>query len=94
VSPLEVDNAIMEHAGVQQVVTFGMPSKMFGEDVAAAVVLREGIDLDAKALRQFLTDRLADFKIPREIVFLGEIPKGPTGKLQRIGLAQRLGVSG
>jgi len=94
VSPLEVDNAIMEHAGVQQVVTFGRPSRMFGEDVAAAVVLRDGSDLDAKALRRFLTDRLADFKIPREIVFLSEIPKGPTGKLQRIGLAQRLGVSG
>jgi acyl-coenzyme A synthetase/AMP-(fatty) acid ligase len=66
---------------------------VFGEDVAAAVVLREGETVDAEALRTFVAGRLAPFKVPRTIVFLPEIPKGATGKLQRIGLAQRLGVS-
>ena len=69
-----------------------MPSRTFGEDVAAAVVLAEGAAADAEALRTFVAGRLAPFKVPRTIVFLKEIPKGATGKLQRIGLAERLGV--
>jgi acyl-coenzyme A synthetase/AMP-(fatty) acid ligase len=69
-----------------------MPSRTFGEDVAAAVVLHEGAEADMEALRTFVGTRLAPFKVPRKIVFLDEIPKGATGKLQRIGLAQRLGV--
>jgi acyl-CoA synthetase (AMP-forming)/AMP-acid ligase II len=93
IAPLEIDNVLMEHPSVQQVVTFAMPSRVFGEDVAAAVVLREGETVDAEALRTFVAGRLAPFKVPRTIVFLPEIPKGATGKLQRIGLAQRLGVS-
>jgi acyl-CoA synthetase (AMP-forming)/AMP-acid ligase II len=93
VAPLEVDNALMEHPAVRQAVTFAMPSRVFGEDVAAAVVLQEGAMTDAEALRVFVGTRLAPFKVPRTIVFLSEIPKGATGKLQRIGLAQKLGVS-
>jgi acyl-CoA synthetase (AMP-forming)/AMP-acid ligase II len=92
IAPIEVDNVLMEHPSVQQVVTFAMPSRTFGEDVAAAVVLAEGAVGDAEALRTFVAGRLAPFKVPRTIVFLAEIPKGATGKLQRIGLAQRLGV--
>ena len=90
---LEIDNVLMEHPAVQQAVTFAMPSKVFGEDVAAAVVLRQGQSADESALRAFVTERLAPFKVPRKVVFLTEIPKGATGKLQRIGLAERLGVS-
>ena len=54
ISPLEVDNRLMEHHAVQQVVTFAMPSRLFGEDVAAAVVLREGAETDAETLRDFV----------------------------------------
>jgi acyl-CoA synthetase (AMP-forming)/AMP-acid ligase II len=93
ISPLEVDNRLMEHPAVQQVVTFAMPSRLFGEDVAAAVVLREGAETNVEALRNFVAERLAAFKVPRQIVFLSEIPKGATGKLQRIGLAAKLGLS-
>jgi len=56
------------------------------------VVLREGQALTDKALRDFLAERLADFKVPRKILFMAEIPKGATGKLQRIGLAEKLGL--
>jgi acyl-CoA synthetase (AMP-forming)/AMP-acid ligase II len=93
IAPIEVDNILMEHPAVQQVVTFAMPSRVFGEDVAAAVVLQEGAAVDAEVLRAFVAKRLAPFKVPRKIVFLSEIPKGATGKLQRIGLAEKLGVS-
>ena len=94
VSPLEVDEVLMDHPAVAQVVTFAMPHSKLGEEVAAAVVLREGAALDEAGLRAFAGERLAPFKVPRRIVFLGEIPKGATGKLQRIGLAEKLGLSG
>ena len=94
ISPLEVDEILMDHPAVAQVVTFAMPHGKLGEEVAAAVVLREGMTLDEHALRDFAGTRLAPFKVPRKIVFLAEIPKGATGKLQRIGLADKLGLSG
>ena len=92
ISPLEVDTILMDHPAVAQVVTFGMPHDKLGEEVAAAVVLREGHALDERTLRDFCGERLAPFKVPRKIVFLAEIPKGATGKLQRIGLAEKLGL--
>jgi acyl-CoA synthetase (AMP-forming)/AMP-acid ligase II len=93
VSPLEVDTVLMDHPAVQQVVTFAMPHAKLGEEVAAAVVLRPGAEADEATLRGFAAERLAAFKVPRRIVILDEIPKGATGKLQRIGLAARLGLA-
>ena len=92
ISPLEVDTILMDHPAVAQVVTFGMPHDKLGEEVAAAVVLREGHELDERTLRDFCGERLAPFKVPRKILFVVEIPKGATGKLQRIGLAEKLGL--
>ncbi len=92
VSPLEVDGVLMDHPAVAQVVTFAMPHAKLGEEVAAAVVLREGAEADEPAIRRFCAERLADFKVPRRVVILPEIPKGATGKLQRIGLAAKLGL--
>ena len=93
ISPREVDDVIMDHPAVQQVITFAMLHDKLGEDVAAAVVLREGASATEKELREFVSQRLADFKVPRKILFLDEIPKGATGKLQRIGLAAKLGLA-
>jgi acyl-CoA synthetase (AMP-forming)/AMP-acid ligase II len=93
ISPLEVDTALMDHPSVQQVVTFAMPHGALGEEVAAAVVVRDGQSVTERELRDFAAERLADFKVPRKIVFVAEIPKGPTGKLQRIGLASQLGLA-
>jgi len=92
VSPLEVDEVLMDHPAVQQVVTFAVPHPKLGEEVAAAVVLREGESVTEHALRDFAAERLADFKVPRKVVVLDEIPKGATGKMQRIGLAEKLGL--
>ena len=93
ISPREVDDILMDHPAVQQVVTFAMPHKSLGEDVAAAVVLREGTEATESEIRSFASERLAGFKVPRKILFLDEIPKGATGKLQRIGLAEKLGIT-
>lgn len=93
ISPREVDEALLDHPAVEQVVTFALPHDKLGEEVAAAVVLREGQSATESELRDFLSARLAAFKTPRKIIFLAEIPKGATGKLQRIGLAQKLGLA-
>jgi acyl-CoA synthetase (AMP-forming)/AMP-acid ligase II len=92
ISPREIDEALMDHPAVAQAIAFAAPHELLGEDVAAAVVLREGASVTEKELRGFLAERLAAFKVPRKIVFLDEIPKGATGKLQRIGLAEKLGL--
>ena len=93
VSPIEVDTVLMDHPAVAQCLTFAVPHKMLGEEVAAAIVLREGASATEAELRDFAAQRLAQFKVPRKIVFLAEIPKGATGKLQRIGLAEKLGLT-
>jgi acyl-CoA synthetase (AMP-forming)/AMP-acid ligase II len=92
-SPLEVDAVLMDHPAVLQCLAFALPHEKLGEDVAAAVVLRDGEAATEHELRDFAAMRLAQFKVPRKIVFLSEIPKGATGKLQRIGLAQKLGLA-
>jgi len=71
---------------------FAVPHERLGEDVAAAIVLRAGASLTEKEVREFAARRLADFKVPRKVRFVAEIPKGATGKLQRIGLAAKLGL--
>lgn len=92
ISPLEVDGILLDHPAIQQVVAFAMPHPKLGEEVAAAVVLREGQTATEREIRDFCATRMADFKVPRRVVILDEIPKGATGKLQRIGLAEKLGL--
>ena len=93
ISPREVDEVLMDHPAVAQAVTFALPHASLGEDVGAAVVLHAGERVSERELRSYAGSRLADFKVPRHIVFVDEIPKGATGKLQRIGLAARLGLA-
>ncbi len=90
VSPLEVDLALQDHAAVDQAVTFAVPDPLLGEEVAAAVVLRPGAEASARDLRRHCGDRLADYKVPRRICFVAEIPRGRTGKPLRRELARLL----
>jgi acyl-CoA synthetase (AMP-forming)/AMP-acid ligase II len=92
ISPREIDEVLLDHPAVMQAVTFAMPHEKLGEEVAAAVVLADGIALAERELRDFCAGRLADFKVPRTVLILDEIPKGATGKIQRIGLAEKLGL--
>jgi len=92
ISPREVDEILMEHPAVLQVVTFAIPHEKLGEEVAAVVVLREGKTAEENDIRTFAAEKLADFKVPKKIIFTNEIPQGATGKLQRISLAEKLGL--
>jgi oxalate---CoA ligase len=92
ITPFEIEVALLDHPAVAQAVVFAMPHPLLGEEVAAAIVLHEELSADEPELREFVSARLAQFKVPRKIVFLETIPKGPTGKLQRIGLAKVLGL--
>ena len=92
ISPREVDEVLLDHDAVIEAVTFAVPHDKLGEDVAAAVVLRDGAHASGRDLRAFVATRLADFKVPRQVLILDALPKGATGKVQRIGLADKLGL--
>ena len=92
ISPREIDEVLLTHPAIAQAMAFSLPHERLGEDVGAAIVLREGSMASEMELREFAAARLADFKVPQRIVFLNELPKGPTGKPQRIGLADKLGL--
>jgi len=91
VSPREVDEVLLENDSISQAVTFAMPHPTLGEDVVAAVVLRQGCSVSEADLRAFVFSRLVPAKVPTQILIVPTIPKGPTGKIQRIGLHEKLG---
>ena len=93
IAPLEVDEVLLDHPAVAQVCTFGLPDEKLGESVAALIVRQSNDDdVTTEELQAFCRERLAAFKVPRTIVFNDELPKGATGKVQRIGMAARLGL--
>ena len=85
--PNEIEDALMAHPAVSDAVAFGTAHTRLGEDVMAAVVLRQGFSVDEPELRRFAAETIADFKLPRRIYFLDTIPKGATGKPARTALA-------
>ena len=90
IAPLEIDQVLLQHSSIHQAVTFAMPHSTLGEEVAAAVVLGKDARLTEQELRHWLQERLAHFKMPKKVFFLVDIPKGPTGKIQRRVLAEQL----
>lgn len=90
VAPREIDEALLKHEEIKQAVGFAIPHPSLGEDIGVAVILEENSSLDEKAIRDFARNLLPDFKVPSRVLVLKDIPKGPTGKLQRIGLAEKL----
>jgi acyl carrier protein len=92
IAPREVEEALLEHPAVAEAVAFPVPDTALGETVGAAVVLRAGASL--RELRSHAAERIAHFKVPQHLALVAAIPKGPTGKLQRSGLAAQLGLGG
>jgi acyl-CoA synthetase (AMP-forming)/AMP-acid ligase II len=83
ISPREIDELLLQHPAVAEAVSFGVPHKMWGEEVAAAVVLKEDATASAADLVAFCKERMADFKCPKKIHLTTTIPRTATGKIQR-----------
>jgi oxalate---CoA ligase len=86
--PAEIDDALRAHPAVKEAAVFALEHPLLGEEVAAAVVLRDGEAAGQTALRDFLSTRLASFKIPTVWVFTDRLPRGASSKVQRWRLAQ------
>jgi amino acid adenylation domain-containing protein len=93
IMPREVDEVLLNHPAVAQAVTFAVPDTRLGEEIAAAVVLRQHAAATASAIREFAAKHLAEFKVPRLVHIVENLPQGPTGKLQRLVLAEQLGLT-
>ncbi|NJM07180.1 AMP-binding protein [Candidatus Gracilibacteria bacterium] len=93
ISPLEIDDMLLRHPAVAEALAFAVPHKSLGEDVAAAVVLKEGAACEEQELRHWCATQLAEFKVPRRVYVLDTLPRGATGKLQRITMAKTLGIA-
>jgi len=88
ISPREIDEVLLTHPSIAEAVCFGVPHGTWGEEVEAAVVLREGETIGAPDLLAFCKERLADFKRPKQIHITQAIPRTATGKIQRGAVAK------
>ena len=83
VYPTDIEAVLLEHPDVQEAAVVGIPHTVLGEDIAAHVVLREGATRDTHAVLAFCSERLADYKRPRELHFTDELPRNATGKVMK-----------
>lgn len=88
VFPAEVENLLLEHDGVAEVAVVGVPDDEYGQRLSAFVVTPPGVTVDGEELKSYVKANLARFKVPRDIVFVDELPRNATGKLLRDKLLQ------
>ena len=81
VYPREIEEALYEHPAVREAAVVGVSHESLGEEVAAAIALKEGAEATPEELRDFAKQRVAAYKYPRKVWFVDELPKGPTGKI-------------
>jgi long-chain acyl-CoA synthetase len=88
--PREIDEVLYGHEAVGAAATIGVPDALYGEEVVAFVVFKEGARVTEEELLSFCRERLADYKCPKSVRFVADIPKGPTGKLLKRELVRKL----
>ncbi len=88
ISPREIDDVLYHHDAVLEAGAFGFPDDAYGQVVAVAVVLKEGVDISEDALIEFCSQELGSFRCPSRIFFVDDLPKGPSGKIQRLEVAK------
>jgi long-chain acyl-CoA synthetase len=86
--PREIDEVLYQHPAVAAAATIGVPDPLYGEEVAAFIVLKDGMKVTEEELISYCTERLADYKCPKTVRIVKDIPKGPTGKLLKRELAK------
>src|SRR5262245_6074410 len=90
IAPREVDEVLLQHPAVLEAASFAVPHATLGEDVGSAVVLKPNRAATPEEIRQFVIGRVAEFKVPRQVLIVRQLPRGPTGKVRRIDLAREL----
>ena len=88
VSPIEVENALYAIAGVREAAVIGVADEVLGQAIRAYVVLEDGVELTEREMIAGCRTRLESFMVPREVVFLAELPKTTTGKIRKKGLTE------
>jgi len=89
ISPLEIDSVLLSHKGIAEAVSFAVPDQIYGQEVHAAVVLKEeSRNLSEKEIQNYCQEKLAKFKVPKKIYFTETMPKTATGKIQRKNISE------
>lgn len=90
IAPREIDEVLLRHPSVLDAAAVGVPDKHYGQEVMACVILREGASSTEEELRAFCVEKLGAFKAPKAIRLVAELPRGPSGKVQRLKLVERI----
>jgi long-chain acyl-CoA synthetase len=88
IAPREIDEALLKHPAVLEAAAVGVPDRAYGQEILACVVLKPGVECSEDELRQHCLHELGRYKTPKRFRFLGALPKGPSGKVQRLKLAE------
>ncbi len=86
IAPREIDEALLQHPGVLEAAAVGIPDRHYGQEIMACIVAREGVPCSEESLRAFCAEHLGPFKTPKLFRFVTELPRGPSGKVQRLKL--------
>ena len=89
IAPREIDEVLLRHPAVLDAAAVGMPDRHYGQEILACVILRQGMSCTGDELRAFCEPQLGRFKTPKEIRFVAALPRGPSGKVQRLKLLER-----
>lgn len=92
IAPREIDEALYEHPAILEAAGFGYPDKHYGQEVMACVALKPGMECSESELSEFTVSMLGTFKSPKRIFFMKDLPKGPSGKIQRLKLADMVDI--
>ncbi|KAF2665298.1 peroxisomal-coenzyme A synthetase [Microthyrium microscopicum] len=90
ISPIELDNVLVQNPSVGEAVSFAIADEHFGQDIGIAVVLKQGTQMSGEELREWMTDKVAKFKLPKKVYFTDIMPKTATGKIQRKNVAEAM----
>ncbi len=88
IAPREIDEAVLQHPAILDAAAVGIPDKHYGQEILLAVMLKPGAQLDEASLHEFCIARLGKYKSPKVIRFVEDLPRGPSGKVQRLKLAE------
>ena len=93
IAPREIDEALLRHPAVLDAAAVGIPDPHYGQEIMACVILRAGIDCSEADLRRFCDTELGRYRTPRIIRFVADLPRGPSGKVQRLKLLELLAAA-